>query len=505
MAGRGRPIGEVQGFSRPFSYSAGVTSSPESGLELAGPDLRAQIGVLRRRWLLILAVTAVAAGVAAAVTYARPPLYRAEAKLLLSQGGTASSAAVTRTLADLVRSNIVAQNVVQDLRLSESAGQVLAKTSVVADPGSAVLTVRVDDRRRAHAQELVQQTALVFVQLVKQRFAELSPDPAKAAQITPTVALFDPAYTLRGQIEPDPPRDIGIGAGLGLLLGLLGAFLREHLDRRLRSRNAVATAFGLPVLAEVRVAGGKRWTPEGDVDALATLRASLQLLALRRPLRTLVVTGVGGDASAASLGGLVAAGLAAAYARAGSRTILVECDIRRPRLGEALGLGSGSPGLAEVIAGTELARALRTAPVAGGEIAVLLGGDPGETGAAADVLGSAAAANLVDRLAGSYDVVVLAAPGLLAGADALELARLADGTLVVGRTGRATADEACEVRGLLAGLGLEPLGVVLAGAARGGPAPAAGVGRKRGRRDGYRRASRLRGDHADDPGPREDY
>lgn len=488
---------------RPFSYSAGVTSSPASGLELTGPDLRAQIGVIRRHWLLILAVTAVAAGVAAAVTYARPPLYRAEAKLLLSQGGTASSAAVTRTLADLVRSNIVAQNVVQDLRLSESAGQVLAKISVVADPGSAVLTIRVDDRRRAHAQELVQQTALVFVQLVKQRFAELSPDPAKAAQLTPTVALFDPAYALRGQIEPDPPRDIGIGAGLGLLLGLLGAFLREHLDRRLRSRDAVAAAFGLPVLADVRVAGGKRWTPEGDIDALATLRASLQLLALRRPLRTLVVTGVGGDASAASLGGLVAAGLAAAYARAGSRTILVECDIREPRLGEALGLGSGSPGLAEVIAGTELARALRSAPVAGGEIAVLLGGDP-EQGAAADILGSAAAATLVDRLAGSYDVVVLAAPGLLGGADALELARLADGTLVVGRIGRTTADEACEVRGLLADLGLEPLGVVLAGSGRGGPAPAAGGGRERGRRDGHRRSGRLLGNRADDPGPRED-
>ena len=475
---------------------------PDRGLELAGADLRAQLAVLRRHWLLIVAVTAIAAGAAAACAFVRTPVHRAEAKLLLSQGGTATSPAVTRTLENLVRSNVVAQNVVQDLQLKESAGSLLEKISVVADPGSAVLTIRVDDPSRAHAQELVQQTALVFVQLVKQRFAELSPDPAKAAAITPTVAVFDPAYALRGQVDPDPPRDIGIGAGLGLLLGLLGAFLREHLDRRLRSREAVAAAFGLPVLADVRFAGGKRGVPEGDLEALATLRASLQLLALRRPLRTLVVTGVGGDASAGSLAGLVAVGLAAAYARAGSRTILVECDVRRPRLGDSLGLGAGSPGLSDVIAGGELSGALRTAPVAGGHIAVLLGGEPGN-GAAADVLGSTAAATLVDRLAGTYDVVVLAAPGLLAGADALELARLADGTLVVGRTGRITADEAREVRDRLAGLGLEPLGVVLAGAGRGRSAPATGSG---GERNGARRVSRRdRGDRADGASSPEDF
>ncbi len=53
-----------------------MTQLPESGLELAGPDLRAQVDVLRRRWLLVVVVTALAAAVAAVVTVVREPILR---------------------------------------------------------------------------------------------------------------------------------------------------------------------------------------------------------------------------------------------------------------------------------------------------------------------------------------------------------------------------------------------------------------------------------------------
>ena len=430
--------------------------------------------MLRRGWLVVVAVTAIAAGVAAAVTYARTPLHRAETKVLVAQGGTAGSAAFTRTLAELVRSNIVAQNVIQDLRLPLSAGRLLDRLSVVADPGSAVITIRADDRSRERAQQIVQETALVFVQFVRQRFAELSPDPAKAALGAPTATVFDPAHALGGQLEPDPLRDIGLGAGLGLLLGLLGAFLRAALDRRLGSRAAAAAAFALPVLATVQADTGTWRSLEGDVAGLTTLRASLQLLALHRPLGTLMVAGT--TAGVDPVAGLVAAGLAAAYARAGCRTILVECAVRRPLLGEALGLGACSPGLTDVIAGVELGGAIRSAPAGAGEVAVLLAGTPAE-GSDADLLGDAAAAMLIDRLSGSYDIVVLAAPALLDGADALELARLADGTLVVGRLGCTTLDDAHRLQELLAGIRLVPLGLVLVAAGRGRSDRWAGAGR----------------------------
>lgn len=436
-----------------------MTPSPESGLDLAGPDLRAQLAVLRHRWLAIVAVTALAAGVAAAVTYARTPLHRAETKLLIAQGDASPSAALVETMKQLARSNVVAQNVVQDLRLTTSADRVLHKLSVVTDPGAAVLTIRADDRSRTRAEQIAQAAALVFTQLVKQRFAELATDPTKPPPAAPTAIVFDPAHALPGRVDFDPWRDIGIGAGLGLLLGLLAAFLWEHLDRRLATRAAAAAAFGVPVLATIEQADGTAGYPfAGDGESLSALRAALQLVAQRRPLRTLDVTGADAEAPAT----FVAAGLAAAYARAGLHAILVEADVRQPWLGEALGLGSDAPGLADVLHGGELSDAVRTVRVEGGQIAVLLGGAGGGVGGAlSDLLGGEAAALVVDHLAAIYDVVLLAAPPLGDSADALELARLADGVLVVARLNGTTVDEAHGVRDLLGGLGLEPVGLVL--------------------------------------------
>lgn len=431
-----------------------MTNVPESGLELAGPDLRAQVDVLRRRWLLVVAVTVLAAAVAAIVTVVREPIHRGETKLIVTQSAGTSQATFARTMRELVLSNIVAQNIIQDLRLTTSPGDMLDKLSVDADSASSVITIRADDPSRARAQQIAQEAALVFTQLVRQRFAELGVDPAGSAG--PSITVFDPAHVLPGQVEPDVARDIGIGAALGLLLGLIAAFVRDHLDRRLRTREGAARAFGLPVLSTIRRPGRKARGIDGDLDSFIGLRGSLQLIGQRAPLRVIVVASAGDDAAADP----VATGLAAAFARTGARTALVEADLADPRLGEHIGLGSGAPGLAEVLHGAALDRSLRLVPTGESEVAVLLAGAPAE-GVEADLLGGNGAADVVDRLAGAYDVIILSAPPLTRGGVALELARLADGTLVVARLGRTTTDDAAHVRGLAEGLGFQPLGVVL--------------------------------------------
>ncbi len=430
-----------------------MTQLPESGLELAGPDLRAQVDVLRRRWLLVIVVTALAAAVAAVVTLVREPIHRAETKLIVTQTAGTSQATFARTMRELVLSNIVAQNIIQDLRLTTSSGDMLDKLSVDADSASSVITIRADDPSRARAQQIAQEAALVFTQLVRQRFAELGVDPAGSAG--PSITVFDPAHVLPGQVEPDAARDIGIGAALGLLLGLLAAFVRDHLDRRLRTRDGAARAFGLPVLVTIRRPGRKARGIDGDLDSFVALRGSLQLIAQRMSLRVIVVASAG-DASADP----VATGLAAAYARTGARTALVEADLSDPRLGEHIGLGSGAPGLAEVVHGAALDRSLRLVPTGESEVAVLLAGAPAD-GVEADLLGGNGAADVVDRLAGTYDVIVISAPPLTRGGVALELARLADGTLVVARLGRTSTDDAAHVRDLSEALGFQPLGLVL--------------------------------------------
>jgi Mrp family chromosome partitioning ATPase len=67
---------------------------------------------------------------------------------------------------------------------------------------------------------------------------------------------------------------------------------------------------------------------------------------------------------------------------------------------------------------------------------------------------------LLDRLALAYDYVLIDSPPVLLVADALELARIVDGVIVVARRDRATRDEAREIRSLVERLGINLLGVV---------------------------------------------
>lgn len=429
---------------------------PESGLELAGPDLRGQLDILRRRWLTVVVVAAAAFGIAIAVTVLRTTVHRAETKLVVTQTGTLTNATFAKTMSELVLSNVVAQNVIQDLRLPISSDALLDKLSVQADVGSTVIVIRADDHSATRALQIVQETALVFTQLVKQRFAEVSTGSSRAP-VSPSATVYDPAHSLPGQVSPDRWRDIGIGAAIAVLLGLLAGFVRDRLDRRLRTADAAASAFGLTVLGSPRLGGRQGRLPEGDTDAYAALRAALQLFARQRPLQIVTVASAGLDGAAAP----VAIGLAASFVRAGLRAVVVEADLRRPSLAGELGLGSGGPGLLESLHGAAVERNVRSLPLSMGELAILLAGNPA-TPAEIDLLGSSAASGALDRLVGLYDIVIVAAPPFAAGAEALELGRIADGTLLVARLGRSRDTDAARLRDLLAAVDLVPLGLVLA-------------------------------------------
>jgi Mrp family chromosome partitioning ATPase/capsular polysaccharide biosynthesis protein len=143
--------------------------------------------------------------------------------------------------------------------------------------------------------------------------------------------------------SPRPLRDTVLGGFLGLLLGVGIAFVREHLDDRIRSGEDAEHAAGVRALAELpfehasakkpnRLAVLSR--PRGALaEGIRSLRTSIGFLSMQSPIRTVLVTSAEeGDGKS-----LVAANLATAFAQAGSRTVLVGADLRRPRLQSIFG------------------------------------------------------------------------------------------------------------------------------------------------------------------------
>lgn len=457
--------------------------SAHAELEQGTGGLRHYAGVIRRRWPIVVGLPVVAVALALGLASMQTPKYEATTKIVVGQGKGLFQPGVayavqpfTATMGNLVKSNVVAQDVIDQLKLRGwSTQQLLSEVSVVVDPTTAVIQVSVVDTDPHRATQIAGRVGTVFSHLVKQRFGGTDAPVATAtngavAQLPLTATIFDPAHPLPGRVSPRPTRDAVIAGVLGLFLGLLGAFLREHFDRKLRTREAVEAAFGAPVIGQIpwiRVAEGEPMlgadTSSAAAEAFRALRANLQYLSVSRPLRTILVT----SAAAAQGKTTVTANLALAIARSGATTVAIEADLRRPSLAAAIGSPRRGPGLTGLLVGavdTEdaVSDVVVDSEVPGAEPTVvsLLQSGPLPPNPS-ELLSSMQMRETLDRLTSLYDHVLVDSPPLLLVADSLELARIVDGVVVVARRNSATSEEAKEVRSLVERLGLSLVGIVL--------------------------------------------
>jgi receptor protein-tyrosine kinase len=446
-----------------------------SDYESTGFGLRRSLDVLRRRKWIVIALFVVAAAVAGALSAAQQDVYRAQTKIVIGQGNSLfqpqfgnQQQSFTATMSDLLQSNVVATNVIESLGLHESPEHLLGRLSVSINPETAVLKLNVDDHDPAEAKRIAQRTGVYFSQLVKERFGSTPTGTGADATAPLTATIFDPAHVLPGKVAPRTKRNVVVAAALGLVLGLIAAFLREHFDRVLRTREEVERAFGLPVIGQVPFEKQKRHdtrtvtrSGHGEVpEAYRALRANLQYLAVHRPLRTILVTSAAPEQGKTT----VAANLALAIARSGASTVVIDGDLRRPRIEAAFGVGGGV-GLTSVLVGaaqlpdvlvdvdlsSEADTTARLAVVPSGPL------PPNPT----ELLSSPQMEELLDRIGASFDYLVIDSPPLLLVADALELARVVDGVVLCVRRMRATSDDARELRALVERLGVNLVGTVL--------------------------------------------
>lgn len=428
-------------------------------------ELRDYLRIARRRWRLILGCLLTAVAVASLVTYNMTPQYSSTARLFIStaqsdsaqayQGSLFSAQRVT-SYADLATGRELASRVIKRLDLHTDPGTLAKKVSATVTPETVILQVSVTDPSPVRAQRLTQAYAEELTGFV----SDLETPPGKKrAPIKATIV--DAAAVPQTPVSPQPLRNIGLAAVLGLLLGLGAAVLRELLDTSVKTNEDVTEAAGAPVMGSIAFDPQTTKRPlvtsldshAPRVEAFRVLRTNMQFVDIDTANKAVVVT-----SSVPQEGKTTTAlNLAITLAQAGQRVLLMDADLRRPKVADNLRL-EPTVGLTTVLVGrVELHEAVQPYTVEGLDV-LASGAIPPNP---AELLQSNAMADLMVRVRKEYDVVVVDAPPLLPVTDAALITAQGDGALLVVRHGKTTKDQLRHAIDRLEHVGARPLGVVL--------------------------------------------
>lgn len=263
-----------------------------------------------------------------------------------------------------------------------------------------------------------------------QRYKEVSAASGISANNVSVVDRAEPP------IIPTSPR-LGLNMVIAMLLGLLMAsavaILRELLDDRVQNAVDVETKFGLPALGMVPQfsSGGKVDTELSTArsvisEAYHSIATAVLLSSAKAAPKILMLTSAqSGEGKSSS-----AIGLSSAFARLNKRTLLIECDLRRPSLNGKIGEMSrktAGTGLSEFLAGQTLLPGIHSHSKLRFDY-LLAGAIPPDP---IELLGSPAFTALLRDLAGQYDQIILDAPPVLGLADAPILASRSDALIFI--------------------------------------------------------------------------
>ena len=163
-------------------------------------------------------------------------------------------------------------------------------------------------------------------------------------------------------------------------------------------------------------------------EAYRIIRTNLAFGSVDTSLKVLQVTSaVKGEGKTTT-----AANLAVSLALAGSRTLLVDADLRRPALHRILGMDERGPGLSEALTNGKPADSLLVATVVPNLFCLVAGTIPPNP---SELLSSKRMKALVDEIRENFDMVILDSPPVISVADSAIIASRVDGTIFVSRSG----------------------------------------------------------------------
>ena len=250
---------------------------------------------------------------------------------------------------------------------------------------------------------------------------------------TNNISVVDRATPPTSRYAPSLSRNLSLAILLGLLGGVLLAFVFEHLDDTIKTPEEVERQFGLPLLGIIPKT--TKGSPLANLDdprsafaeAYRSVRTALQFATDKGVPRTLLVT----SSSKGEGKSTTVASLAQNFAQLGKRVLVIDADLRSPSMHQLFGI-DGSVGLTNYLAGD--ARPLSMLKATNTRLLSCLCAGPIPPDPA-ELLAGPKMLSLLSLVGQSFDQVIIDGPPVMGIADALLLGNIADGTVLVVESG----------------------------------------------------------------------
>jgi capsular exopolysaccharide synthesis family protein len=272
--------------------------------------------------------------------------------------------------------------------------------------------------------------------------------------------VLDYARLPLGPISPRLGQSAMVALATSLVVALFLIFALDALDRSVKTQDDIETKLGLPFLGIIptldegqsdRIVAEKPHSPPAECCRL--IRTNLMFAGLERPLRRLLVT----SPVAREGKTMTSISLAIVLAQAGQKILLVDCDLRRPRVAKALGIDGGMGFTNVLIGAAPLEQAIQ--PTGIPNLSVLCAGPIPPN--PAELVEGQHCQKLLERCSEKFDRVIIDSPPAVPVTDPGIMARYCDGVIVVIRSRKTHFDQALRSARNLADVGARIVGVVL--------------------------------------------
>lgn len=431
----------------------------------------------KQRWLIIVIAAVVFCIAGFGYGALQKPVYTAKGTLYISTPPTDSSTLnplqagqaaqnIATTYAELVSTGAVSEKIAKEMGDGITSGEVASRVSAESRDKSVLVEITVTGDTPEAAHKLAHVTLDTMSKFIEETSTPASATAADNSESsTPTYYTYKngvltkadaqdtpqqaPAFTADQLADPQKPTapsspsifTYGIaGLILGLIVGLFVALIIHFADRRLRTADDVNAVVDLPLLAAIpedeKLANSKLVDFDAGysrtAEAFREMAVNLQFIGIDKSSKTVMITSPVAESGKTT----TSVNVSAALAEAGNSVVLVELDLRRPKVAAYLGLEAGV-GLTTVLQGdTDFSDALISRDE-GFDVLPAGSVPPNPT----EILASEKLSKLFEYLSEKYDFVLIDTAPALVAADAVTVAKQADGTVLVVRSGTTTRDQ----------------------------------------------------------------